>query len=83
MEVDFISIEKITNELKRKYDPLIYVSTMPGTIEFDSKGNDFSELVGFNPFAMAANCTLELKFKDGGRLAVGLLLSVVGWLIFL
>lgn len=82
MEVDFVSIEKITNELQRKYDPLIYVSTMPGTIEFDSKGNDFSELVGFNPFAMAANCTLELKFKNVGRVVLGLFLAVTSFFAF-
>lgn len=81
LEIDLLSTEKMTDELKRKYDPLIYVSTMPGTIEFDSKGNDFSELSGFNPFAMAANCSLELTFKSVWRNVVtGVLIAMFGLL---
>ena len=62
-EVDFVSLEKMIDELKFKYQEYFYMSTMPNDVEFHEKGNDFSELVGFNPFVMAENCTLDLSFK--------------------
>ena len=63
-EVDYMSLEKMIDELKEKYYPHIYVSTMPNDVEFNNQGNDFSELVGFNPLEFSAGCTLDLTFKS-------------------
>ena len=63
-EVDYVTLEKMIDELKEKYFEFIYVSTMPNDVEFNNQGNDFSELVGFNPLEFSVGCTLDLKFKN-------------------
>lgn len=80
-EVDWVTLEKMIDELKEKYNPYIYVSTMPSDIEFNNQGNDFSELVGFNPLEAAAGCTLDLTFQHVSVLR-GTLLLALAWLFF-
>jgi len=62
-ETDYVSLEKMIDELKEKYNPYIYPSTMPNDVDLFVQGNDFSELAGYNPLEVSEGCTLDLYFK--------------------
>lgn len=80
-EVDLISLEKMIDELKEKFNEYIYISSMPHNIEFNEKGNDFSELAGFNPFEMSVSCTLDLTFQSVKIFSMlNVVVTVVFWL---
>lgn len=75
--LDYVKLENSIDDLKEKYYPYIYASTMPNDVEFNEQGNDFSELVGYNPLEVSANCTLDLTFKSAGSLASLFMLVLV------
>jgi hypothetical protein len=62
-EVDYVTLEKMIDELSMKYNPFIYTSSMPNDVELNRQGNDFSELAGFNPLEYGVGCTLDLIFQ--------------------
>lgn len=80
-EVDYITLEKMIDELKEKYSELIYVSTMPKDVELNNQTSDFSELVGFNPLEVASGCTLDLKFKNASLVKI-LMIFALSMLVF-
>jgi hypothetical protein len=80
-EVDYVTLEKMIDELKRKYNPFIYPSSMPTDIELNEQGNDFSELAGYNPLEWSVGCTLDLTFKYSSIIQ-SISVFAISWLFF-
>ena len=76
-EVDYVQLEKMIDELDEKYNEYIYISTMPQDVEFNSQGNDFSEMAGYNPLEFSVGCTLDLKFKSSFIFKTLILFSLI------
>lgn len=81
LEVDLVSLEKMAGELYPQYEEFIYKSMTPDSLEFSSKGADFSSLVGFNPLELGVGCTLDFHFKSIHNLLISSLVGII--LLFL